>query len=66
MRGEDGFETRWGFGDGLLIALDILDSNETKDEVRKKIMRVYNAYIENLQFERISQLKAELALETIL
>lgn len=66
MRGDDGFETRWGFGDGLLIALDILDSNETNDEVRKKIMRVYNAYIENLQFERIGQLKAELALETIL
>ena len=66
MRGDDGFETRWGFGDGLLIALDILDSNETKEEVREKIMRVYNAYIENLQFERISQLKEELALETIL
>ena len=66
MRGDDGFETRWEFGDGLLIALDILNSNETKDEVREKILRVYNAYIENLQFERINQLKQELALETIL
>ena len=61
-----GFEDRWGFGDGLLIALDIVDSNESKQEIREKLLKVFNAYSHNKQFERIDLLKEELALETIL
>ena len=59
---KDGFYSI-SFEDGILIALEIVDRTESKEEIHKKLEYLLDSYETRKFFERLTMIKNELALD---